>query len=274
MTVPVRSRVALCAPVLRRRSALGVLRRRPPERGPPPGEADRGAVGRRAGRLPGRQLSHPLVRVERIYRDTMRDFWRGDATVAEFAAPSAALQTSTRARPKPFASVNSITATMGSRSATSSLTTMKHNEANGESNCDGSDDNARWNCGVEGPTDDPRSTRCGHGSSGTSWRRCCCHRACRWCSGRRVGEVAGRQQQRVVPGQRGLVVQLGVVRRRAARVREAADRARRRHPVFRRTRFFDGTGEQLPDVWWMRPDGRRMTRRDWENRLARDRRRS
>jgi isoamylase len=40
---------------------------------------------------------------------------------------------------------------------------------------------------------------------------------------------------------------------------------RRAHPVFHRTRFFDGTGEQLPDVWWMRPDGRRMTRRDWDN---------
>jgi glycogen operon protein len=39
--------------------------------------------------------------------------------------------------------------------------------------------------------------------------------------------------------------------------------------VFRRTRFFEGRGEQLPDVWWMRPDGRRMTRRDWDNADAR-----
>ena len=44
---------------------------------------------------------------------------------------------------------------------------------------------------------------------------------------------------------------------------------RQEHPVCRRTRFFEGTGEQLPDVWWMRPDGRRMTRRDWENDGAR-----
>ena len=35
--------------------------------------------------------------------------------------------------------------------------------------------------------------------------------------------------------------------------------------MFRRTKFFDGRGDQLPDVWWMRPDGRRMTRRDWDN---------
>ncbi len=46
-------------------------------------------------------------------------------------------------------------------------------------------------------------------------------------------------------------------------------RLRRAHPVFRRTRFFHGRGTQLPDVWWMRPDGRRMTRRDWENSDAR-----
>jgi glycogen operon protein len=39
--------------------------------------------------------------------------------------------------------------------------------------------------------------------------------------------------------------------------------------VFRRTKFFEGKGEQLPDVWWMRPDGRRMTRRDWDNTDAR-----
>jgi isoamylase len=46
-------------------------------------------------------------------------------------------------------------------------------------------------------------------------------------------------------------------------------RLRREHPVFRRTRFFEGRGEQLPDVWWMRPDGRRMTRRDWDNAAGR-----
>jgi glycogen operon protein len=40
---------------------------------------------------------------------------------------------------------------------------------------------------------------------------------------------------------------------------------RQSHPVFRRAKFFEGKGELLPDVWWMRPDGRRMTRRDWDN---------
>src|SRR5262249_37430725 len=44
---------------------------------------------------------------------------------------------------------------------------------------------------------------------------------------------------------------------------------RRDHPVFRRTRFFTGSGKDLPDVWWMRPDGRKMTQRDWRNSEAR-----
>ena len=44
---------------------------------------------------------------------------------------------------------------------------------------------------------------------------------------------------------------------------------RRKHPVFRRTRFFAGSGKDLPDVWWMRPDGRKMTQRDWRNDGAR-----
>ena len=42
---------------------------------------------------------------------------------------------------------------------------------------------------------------------------------------------------------------------------------RRRHPVFRRTRFLDGrsAGSALPDAWWFRPDGRQMAQRDWES---------
>jgi glycogen operon protein len=44
---------------------------------------------------------------------------------------------------------------------------------------------------------------------------------------------------------------------------------RKTHPVFRRTTFFQGRGDELPDVWWMRPDGRKMTQRDWGNDAAR-----
>ena len=91
-----------------------------------------------------------------IYRDTMRDFWRGEATVAEFASRfggSADLYESDGR--KPFASVNFITAHDGFTLRDLVSYDEKHNEANGEENRDGTDDNRSWNCGVEGPTDDP-----------------------------------------------------------------------------------------------------------------------
>ena len=65
-------------PVPRGRPAVGVLRPHPAGPGRQPGQADRRAVGHRRGRLPGRQLPAAVVGVERPYRDTVRDFWRGE----------------------------------------------------------------------------------------------------------------------------------------------------------------------------------------------------
>ena len=91
-----------------------------------------------------------------IYRDTMRDFWRGEAHVGEFArrltGSSDLYQDDGR---HPFASINFITAHDGFPLADLVAYNSKHNEANKEDNRDGTDDNRSWNCGVEGPTDDP-----------------------------------------------------------------------------------------------------------------------
>ena len=90
------------------------------------------------------------------YRDTMRDFWRShDGLLDEFAtrfAGSSDLYGS-RGR-RPTASVNLITVHDGFTLADLVSYDTKHNEANGEGNRDGADDNRSWNCGVEGPTDD------------------------------------------------------------------------------------------------------------------------
>ena len=56
---------------------------------------------------------------------------------------------------RPFASINFVTAHDGFTLADLVAYNEKHNEANGENNQDGTDDNRSWNCGVEGPTDDP-----------------------------------------------------------------------------------------------------------------------
>ena len=91
-----------------------------------------------------------------MYRDTMRDLWRGDATVADFASRftgSSDLYESDGRHPS--ASINFVTAHDGFTLADLVAYNDKHNEANGEDNQDGTDDNRSWNCGAEGPTDDP-----------------------------------------------------------------------------------------------------------------------
>src|SRR4051794_24055036 len=91
------------------------------------------------------------------YRDTVRDYWRGEAhTIGEFAArlsgSSDLYESDGRA---PFASINFVTAHDGFTLNDLTSYNDKHNEANGEDNNDGESHNRSWNCGVEGETDDP-----------------------------------------------------------------------------------------------------------------------
>ncbi len=91
------------------------------------------------------------------YRDAVRDFWRGaDGALGELAlrlTGSPDIYGSDHRGP--VASVNFVTAHDGFTLADLTSYNTKHNEANGEGNADGTDDNRSWNCGVEGPTDDP-----------------------------------------------------------------------------------------------------------------------
>src|SRR6266404_3528698 len=94
-----------------------------------------------------------------IYRDTMRDFWRARASVAQFASrftgSSDLYQSDGR---EPFASINFVTAHDGFTLRDLVSYNQKHNDANGEDGKDGTDDNRSWNHGVEGPTTDPAIT--------------------------------------------------------------------------------------------------------------------
>ena len=90
------------------------------------------------------------------YRDTVRDFWRGEPSLGEFAsriAGSSDLYEHSGRRP--FASINFVTAHDGFTLRDLVSYNEKHNEANGEDNNDGESHNRSWNHGVEGPTDDP-----------------------------------------------------------------------------------------------------------------------
>ena len=140
------------------RPGVGLLRSRLAGPGGRPGEAVRRTVGRRADRQlrPGR--FPPLWREwNGKYRDTMRDFWRSrDGLLGDFAErlTGSADLFAGRGR-RPTASVNLITVHDGFTLTDLVSYDSKHNEANGEGNRDGSDDNRSWNCGVEGPTSDP-----------------------------------------------------------------------------------------------------------------------
>jgi isoamylase len=206
-----------------------------------------------------------------IYRDTVRDFWRGRANVADFATrftgSSDLYQSDGR---RPFASINFVTAHDGFTLADLVSYERKHNDANLEDNRDGTDDNRSWNCGVEGPTDDPEINALRSRQQrnflttlllsqgvpmllgGDEIQRTQNGNNNAWCQDSELSwydwELDGEEQR-----------QLDFTRRLI--------RLRAEHPVFGREWFFEGrdaSGSGVPDVWWFRPDGRRMTQADWK----------
>ena len=136
------------------------------------------------------------------YRDTVRDFWRGEpGTLGEFASrltgSSDLYQDDGR---RPYASINFVTAHDGFTLADLVSYNEKHNEANGEGGNDGESHNRSWNCGVEGPTDDaavldlraPPAAQLHHHPVAVPGRADAAAR-------RRAGPHPERQQQRLLP---------------------------------------------------------------------------
>ena len=116
---------------------------------------DLGRGGDQVGRFP-----EPLREWNDRFRNTVRRFWRGDpGQVADLATRvSGSSDLYAGAGRSPTASVNFLTAHDGFTLADLVSYRRKHNEDNGEANRDGADDNRSWNCGVEGPSDDPEVT--------------------------------------------------------------------------------------------------------------------
>jgi glycogen operon protein len=206
-----------------------------------------------------------------LYRDVMRDFWRAQSHVAQFASRFTGSSDLYKDDGRtPFASINFITAHDGFTLRDLVSYNDKHNEANGEDNQDGTDDNRSWNHGIEGDTDDPEINKLrarqqrnflatlllSQGApmilGGDEFGRSQGGNNNAWCQDNEISWLDWGAADRDILGFSRRLIEL-----------------RRAHPVFRRRTFFQGTGERLPDVWWMRPDGRRMTRRDWENTDAR-----
>ena len=161
-----------------------------------------------------------------IYRKTLRRYWRGDGGLLgdlAGALTGSAAQFRHDGR-GPRASVNHVTVHDGFTLADLVSYEHKHNEANGEDNRDGSDDNNSLNCGVEGPTDDPADPRTAAPAAPQSAGVAAARAGRAADPGRRRGrQQPGRQQQRLLPGQRDRLG--GLV---GARQRRRHDRVRRR----------------------------------------------
>ncbi len=208
------------------------------------------------------------------YRDTIRDYWRGQpATLPEFASrltgSSDLYQQDSR---RPVASVNFVTAHDGFTLADLVSYNHKHNEANGEDNRDGSDDNRSWNCGAEGPTDDP-------GILALRARQKRNFLATLLLSQGVPMLLAGDEMGRTQRGNNNAYCQDNEISWIDWAVRNEDDqelldyvgaliKLRAEHPVFRRRRFFRGQavrgGRRLGDIAWFTLSGEEMTDDDWE----------
>jgi glycogen operon protein len=206
-----------------------------------------------------------------IYRDVVRDFWRGQASVGEFASrftgSSDLYESDGR---QPFASINFVTAHDGFTLRDLVTYNEKHNHANGEDNRDGTDDNRSWNCGVEGETDDPEIVA-------LRWRQQRNFLATLLLSQGVPMVLGGDELARTQQGNNNVWCQDNELSWYEWGLREGQGdhleftqrliELRKAHPVFHRGKFLAGRereGSGLPDVWWFRPDGRRMTQRDWQ----------
>ena len=209
------------------------------------------------------------------YRDVVRDYWRGtDQTLQEFASRltgSSDLYAANGRRP--YASVNFITAHDGFTLRDLVSYNEKHNEANGENNADGADDNRSWNCGTEGPSDDPRVQALRARQQRNFMTTLLLSQGVPMILG---GDEFGRTQggnnnaycqdndiswfdwQRTDDGLRAFV--------------ERVIQFRKEHPVFQRRRWFHGRhvrGTGVSDIGWFKADGGEMSDEDWQAGFAR-----
>jgi len=209
------------------------------------------------------------------FRDAIRDYWRGadqmlDDMATRLTGSSDLYADNGR---RPYASINFITSHDGFTLRDLVSYNEKHNEANGENNQDGADDNRSWNCGAEGPADDPKvnalrgrqqrnflttlflsqgvpmlvgGDEIGRTQKGNNNAYC------------QDNEISWYDWQHVDDGLLAFTVRL--------------IQFRKDHPNFQRRRWFLGRalrGTGVSDIGWFKPDGEEMTDQDWTSSFAR-----
>jgi glycogen operon protein len=212
-----------------------------------------------------------------LYRDDIRGFWKGDGGLVDAVAyrlmGSSDLYEHNGRRP--YASINFITAHDGFTLADLVSYNEKHNEANQEENRDGHNHNVSWNCGVEGPTDDPAILALRARQQRNFLATLLLSQGVPMLQ---AGDELGRSQS----GNNNAYCQdneiswldweLGAAQRELLDFTRFVIRLFHHHPVLRRRKFFQGRklrGSGVKDLAWFRPDGQEMTDQDWSTGYAR-----
>jgi isoamylase len=212
------------------------------------------------------------------YRDAIRSFWKGDegriGEVAYRLTGSPDLYQHDGRRP--YASINFVTSHDGFTLTDLVSYDHKHNEANGEQNSDGDNNNYSWNHGVEGPTDDPKINALRERQRRNFLATLFISQGVPMLCG---GDEFGRTQN----GNNNAYCQDNEISWLNWQKRHEKQKAlleftrkmvqlRRDHPVFRRPKFFQGRrirGSEIKDVMWFNPGGNEMSDEEWTSPFAR-----
>ena len=213
------------------------------------------------------------------YRDTVRDFWRGEpSTLGEFASritgSSDLYQYSGRT---PVASVNFVTAHDGFTLHDLVSYNGKHNDANGEDNRDGDSNNRSWNCGAEGRTDDAAVLDLRRRQVRNFLATVLFSQGVPMiCHGDELGRTQGGNNNAYCQDNEITWIDWDLDEEARALLDFTSKMVglRRDHPVLRRRRFFTGRagrgGEsERWEIEWLRPSGEHMTDQDWATWYAR-----
>ena len=211
------------------------------------------------------------------YRDTMRGFWKGDeGRIGEMAyrltgSPDLYQHSGRR----PYASINFVTAHDGFTLTDLVSYNKKHNELNGDKNSDGDNNNQSWNCGVEGPTDDPEINKLRERQRRNFLTTLFVSQGVAMLNG---GDEWGRSQN----GNNNAYCQDNEIswfnwerdekHYRSLEFTRKLIQLRKDHPVFRRPKFFQGRrirGSEIRDVMWFNAGGSEMSEKEWTSPFVR-----
>jgi glycogen operon protein len=212
-----------------------------------------------------------------LFRDNVRSFWKGDG--GQVGALGYRLTGSSDLYAgggrRPYASINFVTAHDGFTLRDLVSYNEKHNEANGENNQDGINDNISWNCGAEGPTDDPEVNKLRARQQRNFLATLILSQGVPMLLG-------GDEINRTTNGNNNTYCQdnelswidwdLDQEDLDLLEFTRFVIRLTKLHPVLRYRKFFRGRrirGSEVKDLTWFKPDGQEMSDEDWENPFAR-----